>query len=178
VLETLQIHQLRTPKARPADLPLLRLGVAENPVEPRCAFMLGRELAMRGHCAEAIEELQRYLALPAARWSSERAAAMVQIAKCHTRRGDKHQALDWARRAAGEQPLCGELQDWTGVVAACRRALAVKERSADYTNRAYAWGAYPFELLSTALWNLDDRAAARGVRGRTGYRSAECLSSC
>ena len=45
-------------------------------------------------------------------------------------------------------------QNWPGVLLMCESALAIRERSPDYINEAFAWGALPWDLAALAAWNL------------------------
>ncbi len=165
VLERLRIHHLRIDKERPDDLPLLRLGVDENPTSPRCLFMLGRELTTRRQYSEAVEVFERYLRMPDAKWVNERAAAMLYVSKCYSNRGNKSAALQWAYRAAGEDPsrrenwlevawLANGLQEWMQAYAACKLAFNITEPSREYINRGFAWGVFPWEMLAIAAEGL------------------------
>lgn len=181
VLTQLRIYHFRAAKERPDDLPLLRLGVKENPASPRCLFMLGRELATRRQYAESIEVLQRYLRMPDALWVNERSAAMLYISKCYTNQGDKRQALQWAYRAAGEDPgrrenwlevawLANELHKWMEAYAACKLTFNIAEPSREYINRGFAWGSFPWEMLALAAEKL-------GYREEAAFASVEALKA-
>lgn len=158
-------------KPRSQYLPLLELAVEENPQDPRCAHYLGREYLYAGQLEKAAEQLRRHLALPGSRWPPERAASMRYLSRCMLAQGREQEALSWLYRAAAEAPglregyvECAQFfyqrQNWPGVLLMCESALAVKERSPDYINEAFAWGALPWDLAALAAWNLGVRQKA------------------
>lgn len=152
-------------KPRRQYLPLLELAVQENPQDPRCAHYLGREYLYAGQWEKAQSQLLRGLSLPANRWKPERAASMRYLSQCLLAQGQEQPALSWLYRAVAEAPdlregyvECAQYlyqrQNWPGVLLMCESALAIRERSPDYINEAFAWGALPWDLAALAAWNL------------------------
>jgi tetratricopeptide (TPR) repeat protein len=174
-LQSLEIHQFHLPSKRKRDdLPLLRLGVAENPNSARCSYYLGRELVMRDDYAEALRECHRFLGLPGATWVKERAEVMRFISNCQHGLGNLDAALRWASDAAGADPeqrehwvevakLALEQQNWALAYEASKAALAITERAKSFFTYGWAWGSLPWGILAVAAWHLgrgDEAVAA------------------
>lgn len=170
--DRLLVRHLPDPnKSRGQYLDLLELSVKEDPHCPRNAFYYARELSFHGRWQEAIEACDRYLAMPEATWSDERAYALRVIGKCHEALGDgfKAEAAYW--RAAIEAPhtrephvalalLYHNHENWAACYASAHRALMFKEQPAVYTSDPKAWGALPHDLLAMAAWKLGFREEA------------------
>jgi len=146
-------------KSRGQYFPLLDLARREAPQDDRTAFYYARELFYHGRHPEAIEEFQRFLALPTATWAPERAAAMRYIAKMG------HDPHRWFTLATLESPDRREpwvdlaqyhhnQRDWEACLMTANRALAIRERPMEYLCEPEAWGARPHDLASIALWHL------------------------
>ncbi len=159
-------------KSRSSYLPLLELSVAEDPQDDRNMHYLGREYMFRGRWQEAIDTLERHLALPRARWDAERAASMRFIARCEQRLGHDERAELWLLRAALEAPayreawvalgeLCYRQKRWRDCAAHLRRALDIKRRPLSYISELESWGALPWDLISIAWWELGEKNYAR-----------------
>lgn len=163
-LMRLQVHQFMKTKPRPDDLPLLRMGVEENPTSDRCSHYLGREYMFRSMYEEAIAELTRYLSLPTATWKDERSASMRYIGLCHARLGRASEAKVWMFKAVQEAPHLREPwielarlfyeNDWPGCLWAASNALKITERPTSYISESWAWGEVPYDLASIACWHL------------------------
>ena len=164
-------HRPDDSKSRGQYLPLLELAAAENPQDPRCAHYLGREYMYYRRWEDAIRELERYLLLPDATWTEERAATMRYLAECCLWSGQKKLALRWAIRAMAEAPgrrenwyevekVSHHLEKWDVVVFAGRQCIQRTERSGACINDAEAWGAAPWDLLSIGLWHTGNKAGA------------------
>lgn len=154
-------------KSRASYLPLLELAVAEDPDNDRNVHYLGREYMFYGRYADAIETLEKHLALPSATWTDERAASMRYIARCHMNLGHVALAERWYLRAVAEAPNLREPAvdyaktlfdrgDWHGTVFFLKKALAITARSNSYINEPAAWGALPYDLISLAYYYLGD----------------------
>lgn len=161
----LVVHQPDPDKSRSQYLDLLRISVEENPAEPRNAFYFARELSFRGMWREAIEQAQRYLALPRATWANERAYAMRVIGRSYQELNDWQQSLKWLRAAASESPdtrepwhdlalCCYRTSRWAECLGAALTCLSISHREKLYTVDPEVWGAAPHDLASIAAWNL------------------------
>lgn len=163
-------------KPRGQYLPLLELAVSENPQDPRCAHYLGREYLYSRQWEKAMGQLERHLSLPGSRWPPERAASMRYLAQCCQALG-RRQELSWLYRAVAEAPGLREgyvqcaryfyrQKNWPGVLLMCESALAIRQRSPEYINEAFAWGPLPWDLAALAAWNLGafDRALVYGTK--------------
>ena len=158
-------------KSRDGYLALLELSVRERPEDDRNAHYLGREYMFHRRWDEAIEQLKRHLALPTATWAEERCASLRFISRCYLAKGEWREALSWALRAVAEAPELREpwVQaeeaayvggDWDAVVFFGRRAVSITRKSGSYINEEKAWGAYPWDAMAYALYQLGDTAGA------------------
>lgn len=152
-------------KGRGQYLDLLELSVKEDPYCPRNAFYYARELYFYGRNDEAIERLEKYLAMPNATWHHDRSYAMRVMSECFERKNDWQKAEMWALRAAAEAPYsrdpwCRLAQfyynhrRWEECLSFARRALTITFRELVYTCDPKCWGALPHDLAAIALWNL------------------------
>lgn len=169
--EVVKEHLPDSSKSRGQYLHLLELAAEENPEDPRCAHYLGREYMYYRRWEDAIRELERYLKLPGATWTEERAATMRYLAECNLWPGYRVRAKQWAMRAIAEVPgqrenwfemeqVCYRMQEWDNVVYFGRQCVALTERSGTCINEAEAWGAAPWDLLSIGLWHTGDTVGA------------------
>lgn len=158
-------HHPDEKKSRAQYLPLLELAVREEPENDRNRHYLGREYMFRGEWEKAIATLTQHLLLPSAVWSDERCASMRYIARCLRALGREEEAVCWLHRAISEAPHLREpyleladllyaQRDDHGVVHFVRRALSITERPRTYICEAYAWGSFPYDLLSIAHYHL------------------------
>ncbi len=159
-------------KSRGSYLPLLELAVEEDPENDRMRYYLGREYMYKSEWQSCIDTLKAYLAMPAARWNEERAAAMRWIAKSFGKLGRTQDAYAWYYRAAAEAPhmrdplvefakLCYEQKDWSTTFFLTREALKIAERSKTYVNMGYSWDHTPDDLCAIAAYNLGMLSEAR-----------------
>ncbi len=164
-------HHPDTAKYRGFNVELLELAVQEDPQGARNLHYLGREYLFLGRWQEAIDVLERYLALPHATWREERAASMRFIGRACRELGRAKDASDWFRRAAAEAPgtreplvelawLAYGEGDWPAVNRWAGEALEITRKSLAYANEAFAWGSLPWDLmaLSCHALGLHDRA--------------------
>ena len=159
-------------KPRGDYLALLELVTTEEPESSQHAFWLGREYIQHARWDQAVAELQRYLALPAANWEPERAAAMRHLARAFAALGQPLEAESWLLRACAETPeerepwielaqACHNIGDWAGCFAAARRELAITERPRHYLSEGLAWGERADDLASVCAWRLGAHDVAR-----------------
>ncbi len=152
-------------KSRGQYLPLLELAVREGPDNDRARHYLGREYMFCGEWEKAVETLQYHLAMPQAVWRDERCASMRYIARCLRHLGREDDAARWLHRAVAEAPhlrepylefadLLYRQADWHGVIFMVNRALTIAERPRTYICEPFAWGAFPYDLLAIAYWQL------------------------
>lgn len=162
-------------KSRGQYFHLLELSTKEDPTDDRNAFYLAREYFYYKRYPEAIAEFKRYLSLPKAKWSAERAAAMRFLAKC-----EPENALLWLKQACKEDPsrreslvelssCYYEAQDFQNCYWAAIDALAVKEKPLDYLCEEFAWGALPYDLAAISAYKLGffDVALEMGEKAAT-----------
>ena len=99
--------------------------------------------------------------MPSAVWRDERCASMRYIARCLRQLGREDEAALWLHRAVAQAPHLREpylefadllyaQQDWYGVIFMVNRALTITERPRTYICEPFAWGSYPYDLLSLA----------------------------
>jgi tetratricopeptide (TPR) repeat protein len=173
----IEIHHKADPtKSRGQYLPLLELSTKEDPWEVRNAFYYARELYFYNKYPEATTEFKRYLNLPGANWSPERAAAHRFMAKT-----DPANALEHLLESVSEDPTRREAfvelafyfykeQNWEKVREFAKSALNITEKPLDYLCEEHAWGALPWDLYSLACYHLGEpEEAAQAVRKALEY---------
>ena len=167
-----EVHQYADwSKPRGHYLPLLEVNAAEHPHVARAAHYLGREYMYVGRWADAIAQLERHITMPESIWKPERAASCRYLARCYASVGDADAATAAARRATTEAPelreswvelaqVCHDQRLWPECAEAARQALAITDRSDEYLNEGWAWGARAHDLASVSAWWLGNRQAA------------------
>jgi len=159
----LVVHKPDPTKSRGQYLDLLKLAVTEDPRCPRNAFYYARELTFYRHWQEAIDALNKYLAMPEAVWPNERAYAMRLLAQCHEELGTD--GMPWARRACAEAPNTREVwcelamlayrrNNWAECFSAASNCIAITNKEAVYTMDPSVWGAKPHDLMAIAAHHL------------------------
>lgn len=167
----LVVHKPDNTKSRGQYLPLLEMSVKEDPHDPRNAFYYARELSFHGQWQKAIDECNRYLALPGASWANERCYAYRVMSRCYSELGDWDNAMRSARMGMVEAPntrepwveiakLAYERHMWAECYGASLSALAIKDRELVYTVDPEVWGAKPHDYASIAAWYLGMKEVA------------------
>ncbi len=152
-------------KSRGSYLELLEMAVAENPLDDRMTYYLGREYMYASRWDECIETLKKHLALPSAYWNEERCASMRWIAASYYRKGQTNEAYSWYYRAIAEAPylrdpyvelarMAYEIADWITVFFATEEALKIKNKSTTYVNMGHSWDYTPHDLAAIACYRL------------------------
>ncbi|MBV8452667.1 MAG: hypothetical protein JOZ29_10390, partial [Deltaproteobacteria bacterium] len=172
VIYEVQDHSKPT---RAQYLPLMELAHREDPDDSQICFWLGRDYMWANRHDEAVELLQRYLALPASTWTAERAEAMRYLARMQP---DKR--MFWLDKARLEAPHRRETwldmaedfhaqADWLNLFWACSNGIERTYRTGSYLDDEACWGARLYDLGAIACWHLNmmDRAAAWGERALT-----------
>jgi len=169
--QLLVVHKPDPEKSRGQYLALLRTSVEENPTEPRNAFYYARELSFFSQWREAIEQAQRYLALPRANWPNERCYAMRVIGRSYQELQEWALALKWFRDSCSEAPdtrepwhdlalCCYRTSRWAECLGAALTCLSITNREKLYTVDPVVWGAAPHDLASIAAYNLEQYGLA------------------
>ena len=164
-------HHADDTKSRGQYLPLLELSAAENPLNDRAAFYLGREYFFHADYEKSLVALEHYLHLPTARWRDERAAAMRYLGKCCHQLNRPELQQIWLERATQEAPHLRETwldaaraaflrQDWAAVIRYARGCLGIEQRELNYLSESESWGSLPQDLLSIALYYAGQYAEA------------------
>lgn len=164
-------HHADDTKSRGQYLPLLELSAAENPMDDRAAFYLGREYFFHGDYEKSRAALEHYLHLPSARWKDERAAGMRYLAKCCRQLKQPEMEQNWLERAVQEAPHSRETwldaaraaylrQDWPAVLRYTAGCLRITKREMNYLSESESWGSLPQDLRSIALYYTRDISAA------------------
>ena len=159
------IHKPDPTKSRGQYLPLLEMSVKEDPVDPRNAFYYARELSFHAQWQRAIDECNRYLALPGATWQNERCYAYRVMSRSYAELGDWDNAIKMARLGVVEAPgtrepwveiakLTYQRQQWAECYGAAMSALAIQNREWVYTVDPEVWGALPHDYAAIAAWHL------------------------
>ena len=158
-------HHPDPTKSRGQYMPLLELAVKEDPYCPRNAFYHARELTFYDRWQEAVEALNKYLAMPTATWENERCYAMRLLGKSYEELGDGWKAQKWLRLACAEAPntrepwvdlamFCYRRSLWTECYSAAKQALQIVDKQAVYTMDPSVWTEKPYDLASLGAWNL------------------------
>jgi glycosyltransferase involved in cell wall biosynthesis len=137
-------HHADSTKSRGTYLPLLEIAVREEPHNPRQRFYLAREYFFTGAWNAARESFTRYLAMPEARWTAERAEAYRYIAKMDD--DPERWLLKAVAEDSGRRDALVDLADLyagqgRGIEAAglAQRALRIETRTGDYMTSAATW---------------------------------------
>lgn len=152
-------------KSRGQYLDLLKLSVEEDPYCPRNAWYYARELYYYRRWDEAIERIEKYLAMPNSLWKAERSYAMRVMSECYDAKGNRQAAEEWLHRAAVEDPsareswialsdLTGKQRRWEESFAYATKALSITNRIYVYTSDPNAWGWKPHDLAAIAAYRL------------------------
>ena len=161
----LVVHKPDSSKSRGQYLDLLKISIEEDPHCPRNAFYYARELSFHREWQGAIDQAQRYLALPRANWPNERCYAMRVIGRCLQELNRWDEALNWLRKACSEasntrEPwhdlalACYRTSRWAECYGAAMTCLSITNRELVYTVDPTVWGASPHDYASIAAWNL------------------------
>lgn len=154
-------------KPRSQYLPLLQLAVQEDRHDSRCSFLLAREYFAQGQYAEAIQQYESYLALPAANWFVERAAAMRHVGKSHEVLGNISAAHTWFSRATIEDPTSREVLVDAGrflagqgrhhaAIDLCERVMHLSNEMSPQQDERYARAEGAYDVAAVAYFSLGD----------------------
>jgi glycosyltransferase involved in cell wall biosynthesis len=150
-------------KSRGLYLDMLKMAAKEDPSCPRMAYYHGRELSYYQKWQESADEMQRYLAMPNAKWGLERSHAMRVIGHCAVNL--KKDPMKWFRLAVVEEPsirenwyelayAAYERNLWPECYGAAKTALTIEKNIAQHTYNGAAWGYLPHDLIALAAHNL------------------------
>lgn len=170
----LVVHMSDPTKSRHQYLRLLKMSVEEDPHCPRNAFYYAREhtFGYEGCDLEtAIKEATRYLALPRATWTNERAYAYRVIGEAHMKLGRPADAELAYMMAVKEAPntrepwlgladVCYRASRWPECYAYALRALAITDKQKVYTTDHTAWGFKPYLYATLGAWYIGLKAQA------------------
>lgn len=164
--DVLLVQHLPDPdKSRGQYLDLLRLSVTEDPNCPRNALYFARELKFNALWDEAVEALQRYLAMPDAVWTPERCYAMRLPGACCHQLGKLDDARQWFFRAIAEAGWSREpwadlasfayaIEDWLTCYFAAQSGLKIQDRAFLYLDDPAAWGSKLYDLAALSAFHL------------------------
>jgi tetratricopeptide (TPR) repeat protein len=167
----LTAHLPDTTKSRGQYLPMLEMAVRENPDCHRSQFYFARELYYYGRWAECASAFTKFLAMPGAVWKVERTFArrclgFAQIAIGLTETGIAELEKGVLEMPESRDPWVALAQayhnakQWERCRSAAETALAITERTFEFTADQNAWGWRPYDLAALACWNLGDKAKA------------------
>ena len=158
-------------KPRTQYLHLLEQDFEERPNDDRTAHYLGREYMFQGDYVQAIQQLERHLAMPNATWAEERSASMRYAAKSYEALGLYDAAQNWLYRACAESSTREPLVDMAafqyrrgnmyGTAYFANAALQITNKQLNYITSDEAWSALPHDLLAVASWYLGDKKTAK-----------------
>lgn len=158
-------HHPDPSKSRGQYMDLLEVAVKEDPRCPRNAFYHSRELTFNRRWDDAVEALNKYLAMPEATWPNERCYAMRLMGQSYSELKQDWLALKWYRLACAEAPetrepwvelamFCYRMSMWAECYSAATTALAITNKAAVYTMDPSVWTEKPYDLASIAAWHL------------------------
>ena len=164
-------HHPDPTKSRGQYMDLLDVAVKEDPQCPRNAFYHARELTFNRRWGEAIDALNKYLAMPQATWSNERCYAMRLLGQSYAELEKDWDAIKWLRLACAEAPytrepwvelsmLCYRRSMWSESYFAAQQALTITDKAAVYTMDPSVWTEKPYDLASIAAWHLGHKEQA------------------
>jgi len=163
--DKLLVRHLPDPtKSRGQYLDLLEIGVKEDPTCPRNSFYYARELTFYRRHTDAIRELHRYLELPTATWTDERAFAMRLLGATHAALGNGEEALSWYVKGSLEAPHrrepwfalaehCYKIGKWDVCYDAATHCISTPN-SAQWPTDARASSASPHDIAAIAAYRL------------------------
>lgn len=161
-------HHADDSKSRSQYMPLLQQAVLEDPSDDRNAFYFARELFFHNQKERAIQEFERHLSLPKAKWPPERAASMRYLAKLMD---DSREREEWLKRSIREAPnrregfvelaeFYHEQRRWEECLLAAENALSITEKPLEYLCEEFAWGYMPYDFAALAAHNLGNSEKA------------------
>lgn len=164
-------HHPDATKSRSNYFNLLKLAVAEEPLNDRNCHYLGREFYFNQQYENAINEFKRHIRLPTAQWSAERAASLRYGAKSYECLGNLSAAYNWYVLATLEDSQSREAlvdlasfllrqEEWTGTVHYAYKALQIPADQSSYINERYALEEGPYDLAAVALFKMEQHEAA------------------
>ena len=159
-------HHPDQSKSRSQYLPLLQQSTVEDPYNDRNSFYYARELYFYRMYPEAAVEFERYLNLPTATWTAERAAAYRYWARCEPSRTEELLQKSYEEDKLRRETMVDLAQyyhdkkDWLNSWNWATTALIIKEKPLDYLCEPYAWGATPHDLAAVAAFYQGDKKNA------------------
>lgn len=158
-------HHADITKSRGQYLHLLKMAVEEDQENDRMAHYYARELFFRGQYQEAIDEFNRHLSLPNARWLEERASSYRYMSRCYRNLGKFKESQDIALKGVQEYDQTREpwlelaraaysTKDWHTCFYAATKCLSITTRSFTYMGDSTSWGVEPHDLAALAAYNL------------------------
>jgi hypothetical protein len=167
----LTAHLPDSTKSRGQYMPMLEMAVRENPDCHRSQFYYARELFYYSRWQECVDEFAKFLAMPSAVWKVERTfahrcagAALLQLGRAvegieHLEKGilAMPESRDpWVALAQAHH----NLSNWPQCLSAAETALAITERTYEFTADQNSWGWRPYDLAALACWNLGYKVKA------------------
>ena len=167
----LVVHKPDPTKSRAQYLDLLYASITEDPYCPRNAFYYARELSFNRRWQDAINECNRYLALPRATWVNERCYARRVQGRCYVELGNWYEAERHFHLAAADAPntrepwtelavLCYNQKRWAECLAYALRGLQITTKELVYTVDPMVWGSQLHDLVVVAAVNLGMKTLA------------------
>ena len=152
-------------KSRSQYLPMLEASVKERPQDHRDSWYLAREYFYEQKWQKAIDEWNRYLALPTATWHHERSFALRHQGRCYQNLGLQGLALTAYRSAVDQSrfirdtwldlaQVCYDYRQWHECYYAATQALTITEREYVFTSTPEPWGWRLYDLAALAAYNL------------------------
>lgn len=163
-------HQDRT-KKRTSYLPLLEMSVQEDPEDDRNMHYLGREYMYYKKWDQAIDTLEKHLALKSSVWKDERAASMRFIARSYLGLKRPFEAKKWLEQAIIEAPYLREgyvelaqiyynEKNYEQSYFYLKEASKIKEKPKTYINEEFCWNAFFYDMLSVVAFYIGKKDEA------------------
>jgi glycosyltransferase involved in cell wall biosynthesis len=157
-------------KSRGQYLDLLEVTVKEYPLETRHAFFYARELMFYDRFEDSIRELKKYLEMPNATWSDERAYAMRLIGDIYKNLGNFNESLLWYEKGAQEAPhrkeswykLAQEYHNrhiWDKSYESAKKCIELPN-SKQWPTDPNVDGALPYDYYAIAAFNIGKKDEA------------------
>lgn len=150
-------------KDRSSYLPLLEVGIKEDPNDKRNIMYHARELSFAGRYKEAIERYKLYLDNKEYDWPEERGYTYELIADAHGQLGDHVNAKRGYLQAVVEAPHVRKFwlalaaharlrEDWDWCLFAAEQAIKLNKRDFLYFDDETSWKEKPYFLASLGAY--------------------------
>ena len=160
---TLNHYQDKT-KNRSSYLPLLELALKENPLDPRCLYLLARQYICSKNWDGCLKLVQKYLEVNPNGYYVQRATINRYAGRCYKNMQNYLESKKWYEKAIKIAPnlrdgyvelgmLEFEQYNYGNAISLFEKALTITENSLNVINEIFAWDDTIYRLLSEAYYN-------------------------